>query len=267
MLDAWCEDADGKRIVTQQQGQPCRACLEVGFAQDVVDPSFGIAFLNEARHAVFVAHSGPHGPSGAFAGRRAGGRGLQLRELAGLRVATTSARRWRPPHWGRRARCGRTTWPPWSSRRPYASGGAADIAPRARDPTAVTATAKALRGPTALGNDLGRFVSLTYVLAATEFKLSFFGSALGYIWGLMRPLMLFGVLYVVFTHVIKFGEGVEFYPVYLLASIVLFSYFSETTSNAVASPDQARGPAAQDVLPAHGRSRCRWHSRRPSTWG
>ncbi len=71
VLDAWCEDADGKRIVTQQQGQPCKACLEVGFAQDVVDPSFGIAFRNEARHPVFVAHSGPHGPSGAFkAGER-----------------------------------------------------------------------------------------------------------------------------------------------------------------------------------------------------
>ncbi len=105
----------------------------------------------------------------------------------------------------------------------------------------MTATAKALRGPTALGNDLGRFLSLTYVLAATEFKLSFFGSALGYIWGLMRPLMLFGVLYVVFTHVIKFGEGVEFYPVYLLTSIVLFSYFSETTSNAVASLTRREG--------------------------
>ena len=105
----------------------------------------------------------------------------------------------------------------------------------------MTAAAKALRGPTALGNDVGRFVSLTYVLAATDFKLNFFGSALGYLWGLMRPLMLFGVLYVVFTHVIKFGTGVEFYPVYLLASIVLFSYFSETTSNAVASLTRREG--------------------------
>ena len=67
MLDVWCEDADGKRIVTQQQGQQCWTCLEVGFAQEVVDPSFGVAFLNEARHAVFVAHSGSHGPSGTFA--------------------------------------------------------------------------------------------------------------------------------------------------------------------------------------------------------
>ena len=48
-------------------GSACWTCLEVGFAQEVVDPSFGVAFLNEARHAVFVAHSGSHGPSGTFA--------------------------------------------------------------------------------------------------------------------------------------------------------------------------------------------------------
>ncbi len=89
--------------------------------------------------------------------------------------------------------------------------------------------------PAALGDDLRRFVSLTWTLAATEFKLSFFGSALGYLWSLMRPLMLFGVIYIVFSQVIKFGAGVKYYPVYLLASIVLFTYFSETTSGGVKS--------------------------------
>jgi ABC-2 type transport system permease protein len=93
----------------------------------------------------------------------------------------------------------------------------------------------AYRGPSALGEDLRRFVSLTFTLAATDFKLRFFGSALGYVWTLMRPLMLFGVLYFVFTEVVKFGEGVKHYPVYLLASIVLFTFFSETTSRGVTS--------------------------------
>lgn len=91
----------------------------------------------------------------------------------------------------------------------------------------------AAMAPSALGDDIRRFTSLTFALAATEFKLSFFGSALGYLWSLMRPLLLFGVLYLVFTQVIRFGEGIKHYPVYLLASIVLFSYFSETTSKSV----------------------------------
>lgn len=93
----------------------------------------------------------------------------------------------------------------------------------------------AYRGPSALGEDLRRFVSLTFTLAATDFKLRFFGSALGYVWTLMRPLMLFGVLYFVFTEVVRFGADVEHYPVYLLTSIVLFTFFSDTTSRGVIS--------------------------------
>lgn len=89
------------------------------------------------------------------------------------------------------------------------------------------------RGPSALGGDLRRALALTWMLAVTDFKLRYFGSVLGYLWTLMRPLMLFGVLYFVFTQVIKFGEGVPYYPVYLLTSIVLFTYFSETTAGGV----------------------------------
>jgi ABC-2 type transport system permease protein len=87
--------------------------------------------------------------------------------------------------------------------------------------------------PFALGDDLRRFASLTYTLAATDFKLRFFGSVLGYVWTLMRPLLLFGILYFVFTKVVRFGGDVKDYPVYLLSSIVLFTYFSETTSRGV----------------------------------
>jgi ABC-type polysaccharide/polyol phosphate transport system ATPase subunit/ABC-type polysaccharide/polyol phosphate export permease len=89
------------------------------------------------------------------------------------------------------------------------------------------------RGPAALGHDLRRFVSLTVTLAATDFKLRFFGSALGYAWTLMRPVLLFGVLYLVFTEIVRFGEHVDHYAVYLLASIVLFSFFAESTSRGV----------------------------------
>jgi ABC-2 type transport system permease protein len=91
------------------------------------------------------------------------------------------------------------------------------------------------RGPSALGDDVRRFWSLTFTLAATDFKLRFFGSVLGYLWTLMRPLLLFAVIYVVFTEVVRFGEGVEHYPVYLLMAIVMFSFFSEATSRGVTS--------------------------------
>ena len=91
------------------------------------------------------------------------------------------------------------------------------------------------RGPSALGDDLRRFWSLTFTLAVTDFKLRFFGSVLGYLWTLVRPLLLFGVIYVVFTEIVRFGAGVEHYPVYLLTSIVLFTFFAEATSRGVTS--------------------------------
>ena len=89
--------------------------------------------------------------------------------------------------------------------------------------------------PSALSGGLGRFASLTWTLAVTDLRLRFFGAVLGYAWALVRPLMLFGVLYFVFTQIVKFGENVKHYPVYLLMSIVLFTYFSEATSTGVTS--------------------------------
>jgi ABC-2 type transport system permease protein len=100
----------------------------------------------------------------------------------------------------------------------------------------VTAHAHARRhAPSAFGDDLRRFFNLTLTLAVTEFKLRYFGSALGYFWSLMRPLMLFGVLYLVFTEVVRFGGDVKHYPVYLLTSIMLWTYFAEATNNSVTS--------------------------------
>ena len=90
-------------------------------------------------------------------------------------------------------------------------------------------------GPSAIEDDARRFASLTLTLATTDFKLRYFGSALGYLWSLMRPLMMFGVLYVVFTQVFSLGKGIPHYPVYLLTSIILWTFFIETTSNNVQS--------------------------------
>jgi ABC-2 type transport system permease protein len=51
----------------------------------------------------------------------------------------------------------------------------------------------------------------------------------------MRPLMLFGVLYLVFSEIVKFGAGIEDYPMVLLLNIVLFTFFQEATQNCVTS--------------------------------
>jgi ABC-2 type transport system permease protein len=96
-----------------------------------------------------------------------------------------------------------------------------------------------IRGPRALTDDWRRFWHLTYNIARNEFKLRFFGSALGYLWQLVRPLLLFGVLYVFFTKVARVNDqhtlGQDHYGAQLLSSIVLFTFFGEATSGAVRS--------------------------------
>lgn len=70
-------------------------------------------------------------------------------------------------------------------------------------------------------------------LVKTDFKLRYQGSVLGYVWSLLRPLMLFGTLYVIFGVFVKAGANIEHYPQYLLLGIVLWNYFTEVTMGSV----------------------------------
>lgn len=92
-----------------------------------------------------------------------------------------------------------------------------------------------ITGPSALGGGRRRSWELLSLIAVTDFKRAYFGTALGYIWSLARPLVLFGVLLAVFTQIFRIGSQVPNYPVLLLFNIVLFGFFSEATITAVAS--------------------------------
>ncbi len=72
-------------------------------------------------------------------------------------------------------------------------------------------------------------------LVRTDFKLRYQGSVLGYAWSLLRPLMLFFILYVVFVKFLKLGGSIPHYPIYLLLGIVLWSFFAEMTSLSLGS--------------------------------
>src|SRR5919109_1233930 len=101
--------------------------------------------------------------------------------------------------------------------------------------TAAPSRGRPIRGPSAVGGEWRRLLHLTRLLAVTDFRLRFFGSVLGYLWQVMHPLLLFGVLYLVFTEVVRIGGDVPFYGVALLAGIVLFVFLSESTSQSVQS--------------------------------
>lgn len=72
-------------------------------------------------------------------------------------------------------------------------------------------------------------------LVKTEFKLRYQGSVLGYMWSLLKPMLLFVILYFVFSEFLKVGDNVPNFPVYLLLGIVLWSFFSETTGTSLRS--------------------------------
>ncbi len=72
-------------------------------------------------------------------------------------------------------------------------------------------------------------------LIITDFKLRYQGSVLGYLWSLLKPLMLFSILYVVFGHFLRIGADVEHFPIYLLLGVVLWGFFAEATTNGLIS--------------------------------
>lgn len=67
-------------------------------------------------------------------------------------------------------------------------------------------------------------------LVKTDFKLRYQGSVLGVAWSVLKPLMLFCVMYVVFVKFLRFTDGTPTFPLVLLLGICLWNFFSEATS-------------------------------------
>jgi len=81
--------------------------------------------------------------------------------------------------------------------------------------------------------DSGRnnYLYLIRVMAMTDFKVKYDNSALGYLWSLLRPLLMFGTLYLVFSVFVRWN--VENYKLYLLLGIILWNFLSEVTLNSM----------------------------------
>lgn len=106
-----------------------------------------------------------------------------------------------------------------------------------------------VHGPSALGGGWRRFFDLLWLISVTEFRRTYFGTVFGYLWSLVRPLMLFGVLLFVFTQIFKVGSELPNYPVLLLLGIVQFTFFQEATTNAVTSVVAQEGVVRKTQFP------------------
>jgi ABC-2 type transport system permease protein len=114
---------------------------------------------------------------------------------------------------------------------------------------APTAPLREVGGPSALGGGSRRFLDLLWLMSVTEFKRVYFGTVLGYLWSLVRPLMLFAVLLFVFTKVFRVGHELHNYPVMLLLGIVLYTFFQEATQNSVTSVVSQEGVVRKTQFP------------------
>lgn len=73
-----------------------------------------------------------------------------------------------------------------------------------------------------------RFLRAGRALTLAELRVRYLDSVLGYLWALVQPLLMFAVLYFVFSKVVRFEEA-SHYPVQLLIGVVIFNYFAEAT--------------------------------------
>lgn len=82
-------------------------------------------------------------------------------------------------------------------------------------------------------NFLGRknYLYLTFAMAVADFKIKYDNSALGYLWSLLKPLLMFGTLYLVFSVFVRWQ--IENYKLYLLLGIILWNFFAEVTLNSM----------------------------------
>lgn len=80
------------------------------------------------------------------------------------------------------------------------------------------------------------YKELVLRLAKTDFKLRYHASVLGYVWAILKPLLMFTVLNFVFSKLFHLG-GINnpYYPLELLTALLLFNFFAEGTMTGMMS--------------------------------
>ena len=77
---------------------------------------------------------------------------------------------------------------------------------------------------------------LVWTLAKTDFTLRYHGSVLGYAWAILKPLLMFSVMYFVFSSIFNpKNTGSDYYAIQLLIGIMMFTFFAEGTSAGMSS--------------------------------
>jgi len=76
--------------------------------------------------------------------------------------------------------------------------------------------------------ELFKYRQLIWTIAWGDFKWRYKNSILGYFWSLLEPLIMFIILYIVFSNLMK--VQVEYYQLFLLLGIIMWNFFVKATN-------------------------------------
>jgi ABC-2 type transport system permease protein len=82
--------------------------------------------------------------------------------------------------------------------------------------------------PTGATRGLAYYLRVLRVVGGIEFKAKYAGAALGYVWSIAKPLAYFGVLWLVFAHLLRTANQTNDFALFLLIGILLFTFFVDT---------------------------------------
>lgn len=107
--------------------------------------------------------------------------------------------------------------------------------------TTATDALHPVRGPAAFSGTRRRGLELLWLMATTEFRVRYANAFFSYAWTIVRPLIFFGVIFLILRQVIRFGSNIPNYGLILILNIVLFQYFQETTARGVRAVSAREG--------------------------
>lgn len=86
---------------------------------------------------------------------------------------------------------------------------------------------------TSIREEMWKTKGILFNFAITDLKVKYRNSVLGILWSMIEPLLLLGVLLLVFSTIFKFD--IENFPIYLLLGIITWNFFKNGTSIALGS--------------------------------
>lgn len=75
-------------------------------------------------------------------------------------------------------------------------------------------------------------LQVLWVLVRTEFRARYRAQALGIVWSLLNPLVMMGIISVIFTHLFRSNE--KYFPIFLLIGLLMWQWFTASLNSATA---------------------------------